>query len=281
VRWIPGGNRAASEIEKGVGGVSLISVDDGVRINVEADPENGKPTLIFSNSLGCDLHMWDPQVAPFRERFRLIRYDSRGLGKSDAPKGPYTIERLGRDVLAILDHFGVKQTNYVGLSQGGMIGQWLGVNAPGRLTRLALCNTAARVPEPSAFSDRAAAVRKNGVAPLIDGILARWFMEGFRQSHAGALAPIRATLAASDPEGYAACCEAIAGMDETATIKRIKTPTLVLVGDGDPATPPSSAEYIQGQIAGSKLVVIKNAAHITNIEQTAQFNKAVLEFLTG
>jgi 3-oxoadipate enol-lactonase len=225
--------------------------------------------------------MWDPQVAPFRERFRLIRYDSRGLGKSDAPKGPYTIERFGRDVLAILDHFGVKQTNYCGLSQGGMIGQWLGVNAPDRLTRLALCNTAARVPEPSAFIDRAAAVRKNGVAPLIDGILARWFMEEFRASHADALAPIRATLAASDPEGYAACCEAIAGMDETATIKRIKTPTLVLVGDGDPATPPSSAEYIQGQIAGSKLVVIKNAAHITNIEQTAQFNKAVLEFLTG
>jgi 3-oxoadipate enol-lactonase len=261
--------------------VSLVRVDDGVGINVEADPENGKPTLVFSNSLGCDLHMWDPQVAPFRERFRLIRYDSRGLGKSEAPKGPYSIARFGRDVLAILDHFGVKQTYYCGLSQGGMIGQWLGVNAPERLTRLALCNTAARVPEPSAFTARAAAVRKDGVTPLIDGILARWFMEDFRNSHAEALAPIRATLAASDREGYAACCEAIAGMNESDTIKQIKTPTLVLVGDGDPATPPSSAEYIHSQIAGSKLVVIKNAAHISNIEQTAAFNKAVLEFLTA
>ncbi len=261
--------------------MSLVRVDGGVGINVEADPESGKPALIFSNSLGCDLHMWDPQVAPFRERFRLIRYDSRGLGKSEVPKGPYSIERLGRDVLAILDHFSVRQTYYCGLSQGGMIGQWLGVNAPERLTRLALCNTAARVPEPSAFIDRAAAVRKNGVAPLIDGILARWFMEGFRQSHADALAPIRATLAAADREGYAACCEAIAGMNEVDTIKKIKTPTLVLVGDGDPATPPSAAEYIHGQIAGSTLVVIKNAAHITNIEQPEQFNKAVLGFLTG
>jgi 3-oxoadipate enol-lactonase len=188
---------------------------------------------------------------------------------------------LARDVLAILDHFGVKQTNYCGLSMGGMVGQWLGVNAPTRLIKLALCNTAARVPEPSAFIDRAAAVRKNGVSPLIDGILARWFMESFRTGHAGELAPIRATLAASDPEGYAACCEAIAGMNEVDTIKRIKAPTLILVGDGDPATPPSSAEYIHSQIAGSKLVVIKNAAHITNIEQTGQFNKAVLGFLTS
>lgn len=266
---------------EGVGGVSLVTVDDGVRINVEVDIDNGKPPLVLSNSLGCDLHMWDGQVEPFRQHFRLIRYDSRGLGKSDAPRGPYSIERLARDVLAILDRFGIRQTSYCGLSLGGMIGQWLGINAPDRLTRLALCNTAARVPEPSAFIERAAAVRKNGVEPLIDGIIARWFLEGFRQTHSDALAPIRATLAACDREGYAACCEAIAGMDETRTIGKIGTPTLVLVGDGDPATPPSSAEFIHSRIAGSKYVVIPNAAHLTNIEQPAAFNAAVLGFLTG
>ena len=179
--------------------MALVIVDDGTRINVEADPGSSKPALVFSNSLGTDHRLWDPQVAPFREKFRLIRYDTRGHGKSDAPKGPYSIERLGRDVLAILDHFEITKAYYCGLSLGGMTGMWLGVNAGDRLIRLALCDCAAKVPSPDAFRQRAATVRTNGIAGIIEGILERWFTEPFRKTHPEALAPFRDTLLKSNP----------------------------------------------------------------------------------
>lgn len=261
--------------------MSMVRMDDGIGIYVEADPESSKPPLLFSNSLGLDLHMWDPQLVPFREHFRVIRYDSRGLGKSDAPKGPYTIARLSRDALAILDHFGIARTYYCGLSKGGMIGQWLGVNAPDRLIRLALCSTAAKVGSPQIFIDRAAIVRREGMQAVVDGVITRWFTPEFLRDHADVLVPIRKTLLAHQPEGYAACCEAVAGMDESGTIKAITTPTLVLAGARDPATPPELSEYIHKQIAGSQYATIDNAGHITNIEQTAAFNKAVLGFLSA
>jgi len=261
--------------------MSLIRMDDGARINVEADPESSKPALLLSNSLGTDLRLWDPQLSAFRERFRLIRYDSRGHGKSDVPKGPYTIERLGRDAVAILDHFGIERAAFCGLSKGGMVGQWLGVNAPDRLIRLALCDTAARMDNPGGFRERAALVRREGMKAVADGVVLRWFTEPFRRDHPDVVASILATLMATSPEGYAACCEAIADMDQAEAIRAINTPTLVLVGADDPATPPALSEFIHRHIAGSKYVVIPNAAHLTNIEQAAAFNKAVLEFLGG
>ena len=261
--------------------MALVTVDDGTRVNVEADSGSSKPALVFSNSLGTDHRLWDPQVAPFRERFRLIRYDTRGHGKSDAPKGPYSIERLGRDVLAILDHFEITKTYYCGLSLGGMTGMWLGVNAGDRLIRLALCDCAARVPAPDAFRQRAATVRGGGMSTIVEGILERWFTEPFRKAHPETLVPFRETLLESNPEGYAACCEAIADMALEETIRKIKAPTLVLVGADDVATPPSAAELIHSRIAGSKYALLPNAAHITNVEQAVLFNKEVMGFLSA
>jgi 3-oxoadipate enol-lactonase len=259
--------------------MALVTVDDGARINVEADPASSKPVLVFSNSLGTDHRLWDPQLAAFREKFRLIRYDTRGHGQSDAPKGPYSIERLGRDVLAILDHFKIDKTYYCGLSLGGMTGMWLGVNAGDRLVRLALCDCAAKVPVPDAFRQRGATVRASGIAGIVEGILERWFTEPFRKAHPETLVPFRETLLKSNTEGYAACCEAIADMDLEEPIRKIKTPTLVLVGADDVATPPSSGKLIHSHIAGSRFALLPNAAHITNVEQVAMFNREVLGFL--
>ncbi len=257
----------------------FVTMDDGARIHVEALPENGKPTLLFSNSLGTNLHMWDAQMAPFAERFRILRYDSRGHGRSDAPKGPYTVERLGRDAVAVLDGVDIDKTYFCGLSKGGMVGQWLGAHAPDRVERLALCNTAAHIPAADLWNQRIEIVTRNGMAPLAEGIVDRWLTNDFRESHPDETARITRMVLATSALGYAACCAAIRDMDQRESDKTIRAPTLIVIGDKDPATPPDRGQQIHELVPGSEIVTL-DAAHLSNIEQTKAFNKAVLDFLT-
>lgn len=251
---------------------------DGCPIHVAVEGPDGAPVLMLSNSLGTNLHMWDDQMPAFTRHFRVVRYDSRGHGQSGAPHGEYTIERLGRDALAVMDALGLEQVEWCGLSKGGMVGQWLGTNAPQRVGRLVLCNTAAHMAPVDLWNQRIAAVTANGMAPLVESVVERWFTKAFREKAPQAVDRIRQMLLTTPPHGYAGCCAAVRDMDQRETIRSITAPTLVIGGRQDPATPLAAAELIQKRIPGARLVVLE-AAHLSNIEQPAEFTAAVLEFL--
>lgn len=247
-----------------------------VFFRVDGDP--GAPPLVLSNSLGTDHRMWDGQMEAFTQDFRVIRYDGRGHGQSDTPEGPYTIEDLAQDVLGLMDELHVGRTNFCGLSLGGMIGQWIGINAPDRLSRLILCNTAARIGPPEAWDQRIATVAAGGMKPVADAVVARWFTPAFRKRDSQAVAAVKQLLLAADPEGYAATCAAIRDMDFRSEIGAIATPTLVIAGRDDPVTSLEDAKFLVDAIEGAWGKVL-DAAHLSNIEQPAAFNDAVLKFL--
>jgi len=256
-----------------------ITVDDGCPIHVEVTGPENAPALILSNSLGTNLHMWDDQADAFAKRFRLIRYDRRGHGQSGAPKGPYSFDRFGRDILGVLDVLGIKKTNWCGLSMGGMDGQWLGANAPNRVEKLVLANTNFYYADKAPWADRIRFVREKGLEALVAPNMERWFTKGFRDRAPEAIARMTKMFVASDREGYIGCVEAIRDMDFRASNPTIKAPTLVIVGAQDPATPPVAGETIAKATPGAKLVSL-DAAHISNVEQPQAFTKAVLDFLT-
>jgi 3-oxoadipate enol-lactonase len=255
-----------------------ITTDDGCPIYVEITGREDAPTLMLSNSLGTNLHMWDDQADVFAKHFRLIRYDRRGHGKSGVPKGPYTMERFGCDVICVLDALKIAKTNWCGLSMGGMVGQWLGANAPDRVEKLVLSNTNFHYADKGPWNDRIKFVREKGLAQLVDPNMERWFTAGFRARAPQAIARMKEMFLATDPAGYIACCEAVRDMDFTASNPHITNPVLVIVGKQDPATPPSAGEAIVKQIKGAKLVAL-DAAHISNIEQPQAYSDAVLNFL--
>jgi 3-oxoadipate enol-lactonase len=252
---------------------------DGCPLWVEVTGPERAPALFLSNSLGTDLHMWDAQAAAFAQRFRLVRYDRRGHGKSAVPPGPYTMERLGRDALAIADGLGLAKFDWCGLSMGGMEGMWLAAHAPERVDRLVLCNTSCHYPDKSYWNERITAIRASGgPAALADRIISLWFSPQFRACAPATVAPLRAMLAVTRPEGYIACCEAIREMDHRDILARIAAPTLIIAGRQDQATPVAAAQFIHARIAGASLTILE-AAHISNIERPAVFAEAVLRFL--
>jgi 3-oxoadipate enol-lactonase len=251
---------------------------DGCPIHVEVEGPERAPVLMLSNSLGTTLHMWDGQVGPFTQHFRLVRYDRRGHGKSGVPKGPYTMERLGRDVLAVLDGLGIKKVNWCGLSMGGMVGQWLGANAPDRVERMVLTNTSSYFPDKAAWNERLKLVQEKGVAAFAAPNMARWFTKGFLEHEPQKVARIQEMFAATALEGYLACGAAVRDMDHRPLLPRIKTPTLVIAGKQDGATPPEANEYIANNIPGGKFALL-DAAHLSNIEQQQGYTDAVLGFL--
>jgi 3-oxoadipate enol-lactonase len=257
----------------------LIDVD-GCPLNVEVEGPADAPALMLSNSLGTDLRMWDAQVKPFTQAFRLIRYDRRGHGKSAVPAGPYTMERLGRDVLGILDHLGIATVDWCGLSMGGMVGQWLGANAPGRLRRLVLANTSCHYPIKDPWNERIATVAQSGLAPIVDAMMARWFSAGFIEAQPGTIAHMKEMMLATPVAGYIANCEAVRDMDHRGILAGIKAPTLIIAGRHDVATPVVAAEYIRARIPGAALTLL-DAGHISNIEQASDFTAEVMGFLTA
>jgi 3-oxoadipate enol-lactonase len=255
-----------------------IKVDDGCNIHVEVEGPQTAPVLMLSNSLGTNLHMWDDQVPAWTKHFRLVRYDRRGHGQSSAPKGPYTMERLGRDVVAVLDALHIPKINWCGLSMGGMVGQWLGANAADRIDKLILSNTACYFPDPAVWNGRLKMVREKGLESIVDANMERWFTKGFRERNPQAMEKMREMFLATKIDGYCGCGEAIRDMDHRPLLAKITAPTLVIAGRDDPATPLEGNEFIKHHIPGARLAVLE-AAHIANLEQPKIYADTVLDFL--
>jgi 3-oxoadipate enol-lactonase len=245
-----------------------------VKLHHRFDGPEDAPVLVLANSIGTTLELWDAQIPAFAPEFRVLRYDQLGHGRSEVPPGPYTGELLGRELLGLLGELGVERFSFCGLSLGGAVGMWLGANASERLDGLVLAGTSAYFGPPERWIERAQLVRAEGMEPIADATMERWFTPAF-----AGIAPFRAGLVATPAEGYAACCEALRDWDFRAELGRISAPTLVLVGADDPATPPEQAELIAAGIPGARLLVLPNAAHLLNVEQPEMFDAAVLEHL--
>src|SRR6201984_476367 len=252
---------------------------DGCLLNVSVDGRQSGPTLMLSNSLGCTLQMWEPQMKALGQVFRVIRYDRRGHGKSNVPPGPYSMERFGRDVLAILDDLNIEKVHWCGLSMGGMVGQWLGANAPERFGKIVLANTSCYYPDPTNWLNRIKAVKEGELAAVADTVVAGWLTAGFRDREPQVTANMKAMLLASPVQGYLACCEALSTLDQRALLPKIKSRTLVIAGRHDMATPVAAAEFIRSQIPAASMTLL-DAAHISNVEQSHPFTEAVVGFLT-
>ena len=252
-------------------------------LNYRLDGPQGAPVLVLSNSLGTDLGMWDAQIPAFTEHFQVLRYDTRGHGQSLVSEGPYSIEQLGRDVLALLDALHIERAHFCGLSMGGLIGQWLGIHAGERLNKLVVCNTAAKIGEPSVWNPRIEMVLRDGpeaMAGLRDASIARWFTTDYAQAHPEQVKRITDMLAATSPQGYAANCAAVRDADFRDQLAAIKVPTLVIAGTEDAVTPPSGSHFIQEQVAGAQYAEF-HAAHLSNVQAGDAFSQRVLAFLSA
>ncbi len=252
---------------------------DGCLLNVAVEGRDGGPTIMLSNSLGATMQMWEPQMAALTRLFRVVRYDRRGHGKSGVSPGPYSMERFGKDVLAILDDLNIDKVHWCGLSMGGMVGQWLGANAPERIDRLILANTTCYYPDPTNWLNRIKAVREGGLASIADTVIASWLTADFREREPQIAARLKAMLVASPVEGYIACCEALSTLDQRDLLPRIKARTLVIAGRHDGSTTVEAAEFIRSRIPGASMTLL-DAAHISNVEQPHSFTEAVAGFLT-
>ena len=252
---------------------------DGCLLNVSVEGRQAGPTLMLSNSLGTNMQMWEPQMKALTQVFRVIRYDRRGHGKSGVPAGPYSMERFGRDVLAILDDLNIDKVHWCGLSMGGMVGQWLGANAPERIGKIILANTACYYADPTNWFNRIKAVNEGGIAAVADAVIATWLSADFREREPQITANLKAMLLASPVQGYLACCEALSTLDQRELLPKIKSPTLVIAGRHDMATPIAAGELIRSKIPGASLTIL-DAAHISNVEQSHAFTDAVVGFLT-
>src|ERR1700751_3464745 len=223
---------------------------DGCLLNVSVEGRDGGPTLMLSNSLGCTLQMWEPQMKAFTQLFRVVRYDRRGHGKSGVPPGPYSMERFGRDVIAILDDLNIDKVHWCGLSMGGMVGQWLGANAPERIGKIVLSNNACSYADPTNWLNRIKAVKEGGIAAIADTVIATWLTADFREREPQVTLNMKSMLLATPVQGYLGCCGELSALDNRAYLPKIKSPTLVIAGRHDMATPVAAAEFIRSQIPG-------------------------------
>jgi len=260
--------------------VPVVHLADG-DLNYQLDGPAGAPVLVLSNSLGTDLQMWDTQMPAFTEHFRVLRYDTRGHGQSLVSDGFYSIEQLGRDLLALLDHLDIGKVHFCGLSMGGLIGQWLGINAGERLDKLVLCNTAAKIASDEVWNSRIDMVLQGGqqaMSDLRDASIARWFTPEFAATEPAQAKRITAMLAATSAQGYAGNCAAVRDADFREQLGAIKAPTLIVCGSADAVTTPEHGRFMQQHIAGAQLLEL-HAAHLSNVEAGAAFTQALLDFL--
>jgi 3-oxoadipate enol-lactonase len=251
-----------------------------IDVHYQVDGRPGAPVVVLSHGLGMSMALWDPQIRRLSATFQVVRYDHRGHGQSPVPAGPYTIEDMGHDVIGLLDRLNVDRVSLCGLSLGGMMGIWLGANAPERIDRLVLCCTAARMMRPEDYATRAQQVREHGLASVADTVIGRWFTPAFVARHSETITWVRAMLLATPAEGYAAACEAIAAMDQRGELPRIAARTLVIAGAQDQATPPEQAYEIARAIPGAEAVVIPDAAHLANFEQAEPVTLQILRHLS-
>jgi len=253
---------------------------NGTDLRARIDGPDGAPWLVLSNSLGATLEMWEPQVAAFSREFRVLRYDTRGHGRSAVPPGPYTIDQLGSDVVGLLDTLEIRRAHFCGLSMGGATGMWLAVHAATHIDRLVLCNTTPWLGPPEAMDARIATIRREGMTALVDGIIQRWFTADAITRHAVTLERIKQTLLQTPVDGYIGCCAALRDMDQRAELTRISTPTLVIAGTYDPAPTPEAAQAWASTIPDARFLELPTA-HLSNIGAAGEFNQQVLTFLLG
>jgi 3-oxoadipate enol-lactonase len=250
----------------------------GIFIHVETAGNAGKPAIVLAHSVGCDLTLWDRQIAALAQQFHVIRYDARGHGNSSAPPAPYTIEELAADALAVLDHFKVERAHLCGLSLGGTLGQWLALNRPERLLSLVLCDTAARLGTVEGWQSRIDAVKAGGTSSIADMSMTRFFSDKFREREPQIVREFHRTLVDTPDEGFAGCCAVLRDCDFRSQLTKISTPTLVICGALDIPTPPRDSQELAAGIPGATLVLL-DAGHISAVEAPDAFNAALIDHL--
>jgi 3-oxoadipate enol-lactonase len=252
---------------------------NNTRLFYRLEGRASQPVLVLSHSLGCDHEMWAPQMPDLLRHFQVLRYDTRGHGASSVPAGDYTLEQLGRDVLALSDSLGIQNFAFCGLSMGGAVGQWLALHAPERLTALVLANTSAKFAPADTWEGRRRAVREGGMAALVDTTMQRWFSVDILAEGDPYVQSVRSVFLGTDPAGYVACCAALRDVDYTTQLGKIRVPTLVIGGAGDPSTPwAEHGAILARDIPGARAVQLP-AAHLSNLGRPHAFNRALLEFL--
>jgi 3-oxoadipate enol-lactonase len=252
-----------------------------VVVHHRVDGPEGAPPLVLAGSLGTTLAMWDAVVGALVADLRLIRHDHRGHGRSPVPNGPYSIAALADDALALLDRLSIERASFAGVSLGGMVGMWLAIHAPERIDRLLLCCTSAHMPPPEAWTERAATVRERGMRAVADATLERWFTPGFRERRPEAVKRALRALLGTPGEGYAACCEAIAGHDLRDQLAAVRAPTLVISAADDPATPPEHGRLIADAVARARHVVLDSGRHLVAAERPTDVSRLLLEHVTA
>jgi 3-oxoadipate enol-lactonase len=254
---------------------------NGIQMNYELTGKKHAPVVALSHSLASSLIMWEPQMNALQIDFQVLRYDTRGHGKTAAPEGAYTMEMLAEDAVALLDALKIRAVHWVGLSLGGMIGQGLALNHSTRLRSLALCDTGAIVPKEgqAMWEERIGIARNQGMAALVDGTMERWFSPSFLQENSPMVGRIREQCLATPVNGFIGCGEAIRRLNNLERLREIKFPTLILVGQDDQGTPVAASQAMHERIKNSDLVILPKARHLSNIEAAEGFNKALLRFL--
>ena len=254
---------------------------NGTNIHCKLAGKKQAPVVVLSHSLACSMVMWRPQLDFLEPHFRVLRFDTRGHGFSDAPVGPYTLEQLVGDAIGVLDKLDFGQVYWVGLSMGGMIGQGLALTHPDRIERLVLADTAAIIPDEAqpVWQERIDAARDEGMQTVAESTLERWFTPDYLKQNPPEIDQIRQQILDTPVAGYIGCSEAIRRLNYLNRLSEIRTPTLVMVGADDPGTPVAASEAMHAQIKGSRLVVIPDAAHLSNIEQARIFNDSLITFL--
>jgi 3-oxoadipate enol-lactonase len=261
--------------------MTSLMVDDGARLAYQLDGPPDAPAVLFLNSLGCDLRMWEPQAAALADQFRVIRFDTRGHGRSDAPAADYSVERLGRDAIALMDALGIERAHICGLSLGGIVALWLAINRSGRIMRAVFANTAARIGSNEMWAERIEFMRANGIAGMQEMVVARFLSEGFRARDPETTALVSEMIGATPLDGYLGCCAALRDADLRNLTSTIETRSLVIGGELDVATPPAQAEDLHAAIVPSELMVIPNVAHLSNLEAPELFTRRLRELLTA
>ncbi|MBZ5499224.1 MAG: 3-oxoadipate enol-lactonase [Acidobacteriia bacterium] len=253
----------------------------GNQVNYRLDGPPSAPVIMLSHSLATNLTAWDPQVDALTRSFRVLCYDTLGHGGTDVRPGPYTLDQLAGQAGGLLDALGIERVHFLGLSMGGMIGQTLALMRPQSLTSLILCGASSRIPPEAQplWQERIKIAESEGMAPLIEPTIGRWFTPSFRATHAEVVERVRGMIRATSPLGYSACCHAIAALNLTARIHTIRIPTLLIVGEQDQGMPVAVSRAIHDEIAGSELVILPSASHLSNLEQTVAFNLAVTSYL--
>ena len=248
-----------------------------MKLGHRVDGPSGAPVLVFSPSLGTTMSLWEAQVARLAPELRIVRHDHPGHGISPLPSEPVSVAAIGAALVEVLDELGVPQASFCGISLGGMVGMWLGANAPERIDRLVLASTGASLGTRALYDERAALVRAEGVGAVVSGARERWFTPAFADSPEAQR--ILDELVEVPPEGYAACCEAVGAFDFHSDLHRVAAPTLVLVGDADPVTPPETVDALAQGIPDAGVVTITGALHLSNVEQPDAFNEALIAHL--